>query len=127
MARDIRSARTLFALTLAVVGCAPNVYQTMLGARADPAGRAGDVELWSEKVPECPFDEIAIITARQAEFGTGSDDVLEALRRRAWELGAHVVLGLEVLQGAGEFREPGHVHGGYRGTAIRFSDPACRQ
>jgi hypothetical protein len=116
-----RYAAVLVLITAAVSACAPQMRTTMIGQPRAPDTAAADILVFSARVPECPFEEIALVSARQGKNpGTDMDDLLTALRQRAHELGGHAVLGLTE-------RPPTKAEGpSLSGTVIRFTGD-CRR
>ena len=96
----------------------PIIGLTMLSDPAAPVGVDTEVVLSATKIPDCSYTELAIITAIEGELFYGNDDTLEAMRVRAREIGANAVIGIEYVANGGK-------RGYYRGTAVRFADPAC--
>lgn len=109
------------AMTLGTtIGCAHSIDTTItpLGAeRTFPVTSNGiPIPLYATAKPECPFDEIAVITV---EGPYSDEEMLDSLRSRARSLGAHAIVGY--TQG---------IHGGWRvrtGTAIHFSSDDCKK
>jgi hypothetical protein len=121
---NARHARACFAVAVALLlaSCGANLRQTMIGEPAPPEGTVDDVAVFSAREPSCPFDEIAIVSARKELFPLSGDELLSALKARAWELGAHAVVGLREIPAQSD--EDGS---SLTGTAIRFTDPDCRR
>jgi hypothetical protein len=91
----LRSASTVLALGL--VACAPRVRTTMIGQPQAPGSGASQILVFSTRIPECPFEEIALVSAAMGDFrkpGTDMDDLLVVLKKRAQQLGGHAVVGL---------------------------------
>jgi hypothetical protein len=83
---------------------------------------ASEILVFSAKLPECPFEEIALISAEGAQslLGTNMDRLLAALKDRAHELGGHAIVGLT------ERSRTEEVGPGLSATAIRFTSSDCR-
>lgn len=106
-----------------LTGCAPQVTLTPLGDGGTyPATpESAPIPLYATTAPECPYDEIAAITAE----GTGEAKVLSALVSTARGIGAHAILGYKQgnrAASAGSSTTDVHVRGG---TAIRFRSVDC--
>ena len=73
------------------LGCAPTVTITPLAGdhTYPPTPDSVDIPLYSAAKPECPYDEIAAITA---EGNNSNDAVLAALRRKARSVGAQAIV-----------------------------------
>lgn len=104
------------------VACAPRVRMTMIGQPTAPTPDQSEILVFSASVPDCPFEEIALISARMgAKPGMGMDDLLAALKDRARELGGHAVVGLTERPAT---KEEGP---SLSGTAVRFTSSDCRR
>jgi hypothetical protein len=112
-----------FMVSLAVgatSACAPTVTITPLGAeRTYPAAPdTATLPLYSVAKPECPYDEIALITA---EGQKSADDILAALRAKARAVGGQAIIGY-----AESTRAAAGVSWSVRtGTAIHFRSTDC--
>lgn len=111
-------------VAFALAACAPRVYVTELDGTFEPRDGLDAVAVYTTQVPECPYREIAIVTAYQADIllDDDLDKVLAALKERARLIGADAVVGVRVVDKSGESARVG-----YSGTAIRFTDDECRQ
>lgn len=110
-------------VALVIVGssaCAPPVHVTKLDGPFTPRQPASEIRIFSTKMPQCEYSEIAIITAYQAPAVGTLDGAMEALKAKARELGADAVAGVRLVPKGGDDRRHG-----YSGTAIRFKDPSC--
>lgn len=119
----IRSRAFVAGAVLTAAACGPTVQVANLGPTYPPRRSAAELEVFSTKVPDCPYGELGIVTAYRADVGAASamDRALGALKERARVMGADAVVGLRVVSGgmAGNTRE------GYSATAIRFADETC--
>lgn len=110
-------------LLLTTAACTPEVRTTLLGVPRNTEARSDErIELYSASVPQCPFDEIGVVsvlTAPAIRFSRG--DAVTALQRKAWQIGGDALIGFA------EYHEPttAGARTGYRGTAIRFRDESC--
>lgn len=112
---------TVAMFVCAVAACAPTMRTTMIGAERAPAAEPGEILVFSSKVPECPYDEIALVTAKRGEFDlVGKGDLLSTLKQRAHELGGHAIVGLAELPRT-EVEGPS-----LSGTVVRFKSSDCR-
>lgn len=112
-------------LLLAITGCAPSVQTVYLGPQRYPAGDSeAAIRLYSAGQPECPFEELAILTSvLEDPWFSSREDALEALKERARQLGAHAIVGLEP-------HDVPHENGstpGFKGTAVRFTEGDCTE
>jgi hypothetical protein len=116
-------------VSLAVIlSCAPQVTLTPLGTEQayPPTPDSVAISLYATTKPECPYDEIAAITAEGQTFRSVEAEVLSALKAKARAIGAHAIIGYTQSNRAastasGESRDV-HVRSG---TAIRFRLADC--
>ncbi len=109
-------------ILIIVLACAPKTRTIMLGAERTPDTDPTEILVYSSKVPECPFEEIALVTAVQGEFDYrgGLEAALEALKQKAHALGGHAIVGLED-------RPKTKAEGpSLSGTVVRFTSDDCR-
>ncbi|MDQ4080195.1 MAG: hypothetical protein M3125_05495 [Gemmatimonadota bacterium] len=122
------SMRIVAVTALAVaLGCAPNVTLTPLGTEQayPPTPESVSIPLYATTKPECPYDEIAAITAEGRVYHSDEKEVLEALIAKARAVGAHAIVGYtQGTRAASAGSETGDVHV-RNGTAIRFRNPDC--
>jgi hypothetical protein len=108
-------------LVVLAMSCTPHVRTTMIGAAAAPEVDARDVLVFSVRVPDCPFEEIAIVSATKGDFQPPDmDALLRSLRDRARQLGGHALVGVTERPRT-EVEGPSLV-----GTVVRFTSPECR-
>lgn len=118
---------------LCLLGCTPATRVVRLSpTEYDPRPEHYPIRLYRESLPECPYEEIGIVTSRQRHKLISMDTVAESLREKARELGGDAVIRLseqDQIQGAvvssSEVkldRDPV-----LSGTVIRFTRPDCRQ
>src|SRR5687768_2958759 len=76
-------------------GCAPSVDTVRLSPVAYPP-RPADfrIRMYSTERPRCPFEEIGTVRSRKPGFWVSMDDVAEAIRDVARELGGDAIIGL---------------------------------
>jgi len=119
-----RGAGRLFALATAVgvVGCAPAIDTTMLGGPYPPLPPDQEILTYSTRLPECPYAEVAVLAGFESELVRSLDETLDALKAEARRLGADAIVDLQRIERGGESRRSG-----YTGTAIRFTEEACRR
>jgi hypothetical protein len=129
--RVSRLSPLIAGVSLVVTGCAPSVQATRF-SQLPPRPTDQEVLLYSTKIPECPYDEIGLVSGKPRTPWTSGDRVLAAVRARALELGGDAIVGL------GQVRR---VTGGtavgesvsldtttdLTGTIVRFTDPDCRR
>ncbi|HEU5186314.1 MAG TPA: hypothetical protein VFU01_17195 [Gemmatimonadaceae bacterium] len=105
----------------------PQVTLTPLGAGvvypATPDSVA--IPLYATTKPECPYDEIAAITAEGHIAHSVESEVLAALRAKARAVGGHAIVGYTQssrVATSGSLSTDIHVRSG---TAIRFRSADC--
>jgi len=103
-------------IIIPLIACAPVVTVTPLGAERtySPTPDSVKVPLYSVAKPECPYDEIAAISAQ----GSTTSKVLPALRSKARALGGEAIIG---------YTRSRHESGDdvESGTAIHFRSRDC--
>lgn len=77
-----------------VAACAPRLRTTLIGEPSSPDPERPAILVYSARVPDCPFEEIALVSATTQMPLTAMDDLLATLKERAWQLGGHAVVGL---------------------------------
>jgi hypothetical protein len=121
----------LLLLAAAPAGCAPNVRAVWFDERPTPRPADHPIQLYSTRVPDCPYEEVGLIQARQATLpvGTTMQDVLAALRRGTREMGGDAVIlrSIDSPAGGSEAAAPLNPSVGLGGTVIRFTDPECQR
>ena len=107
----------------------PQVTLTLLGAERTypPTPDSVALPLYATVRPECPYEEIATITAEGTTSRSVETEVLAALRERARSVGAHAIIGYtqtnrQASRVGGSESSDIHVRGG---TAIRFRSADC--
>jgi hypothetical protein len=132
MGAQLRVAALATLATLAA-GCAPAVDTARLSPVAYPP-RPHDfrIRMYSTERPRCPFEEVATVRARKPNAFVSMEDVAEAVRRVAREMGGDAVIGVaNASQISG-----GTVIGSsvsvdtdpiLSGTVIRFKEDDCRE
>lgn len=126
-----RLCRAGISLVLAI-GCMPAptrpvVMVTPLGTERTypPTPDGVAIPLYAAAKPECPFDEIAALTAEGLRIRSVEAEVLAALRAKARSIGAHAII--EYSQGmrhSSNAMESDDIHV-RSGTAIRFRSADC--
>lgn len=122
---------TLVWLTAA---CGPSIQSARFTPGVAPPARAGagEVLVFSTRLPECAFEEIGLVTGKPRGFWTSLETVLENMRERAREMGGDAIVGLgtsEVVTGASQAGGSVSLQTADRlaGTVVRFEDADCRR
>jgi hypothetical protein len=110
----------ILAIGVLTASCGPTIRITMLGQPHPPGTAASEILVYSARLPDCPFDEIALVSAARIDGGPGMDVLLAALRQQAHSLGGHAIVGLTERPRT-EAEGPSLV-----GTVIRFTVEECR-
>jgi hypothetical protein len=129
----VKNIRSRLSLGIAVaafaiaIACAPSVTLTPLGTQqvyqATPDSVA--IPLYATTKPECPYDEIAAITAEGTINRSVEAEVLSALIAKARAVGAHAIIGYtQSSRAASGLSSTSDVHV-RSGTAIRFRSADC--
>ena len=128
MKRRTRVVFGIGAVSFAVLlACAPKVSLTPLGAGAVYPATPDSIAipLYATTKPECPYDEIAAITAEGTTVRSVDAEVLSALKAKARAVGGHAIVGYTQssrLASSGSVSTDIHVRSG---TAIRFRSADC--
>jgi hypothetical protein len=127
----LAGALLVLGVTFSLAGCAPNVRGVWFDERPAPRPADHPIQLYSTRVPECPYEEVGLIQSRESTLAlrTPMQDVLDALRRGAREMGGDAVIlrPIEATSAGGESAAPLNPSAGLGGTVIRFTDPNCQR
>lgn len=121
----------LGASLLFVGACTPAVRSTPF-ANYPPHPSEHPIRIYRVQAPECPFEEVGIVSSRQRNKFISMEEVLSALMERAREMGGDAIVGFgEDDQARGAVVTGGNVvvdrDPTLSGTVIRFTDLDCRQ
>lgn len=117
---------------LAIVACAPKVRSTSFVPGLPPTSEAEPIRVYQTTLPDCDYEEIGTITVQQRNKYQDVQVSLEAMQKRAREMGGHAIINFK----QGEETTGGAVVGmgvvavrkaHLSGTVIRFTDPECRE
>jgi hypothetical protein len=113
-------------------GCHPSVTSTQF-RQLTPLSEEIPVELYSAAMPECPFDEVGLVSSNRPNPWTSMDEVLAALVRRARVMGGDAIVGLRETPPRGgdtvifvASSDENTTSRTLSGTVIRFRDASCR-
>jgi hypothetical protein len=129
--------RALLILLLAAGACSPAVQSAVYipGGAPTPVASDAAVRIYGQTRPQCAFEEIGWVSGEPRARRNSPDDVLEAMRARAREMGGDAIIGLSSSD-----RPTGAVSSGadapivvtavsssnvFRGTVVRFTDRTC--
>ncbi|MBW3571141.1 MAG: hypothetical protein KY467_08545 [Gemmatimonadetes bacterium] len=123
---------------LAAAACGPQVRSAAYLPPPEPRaqGDAAEMRIYEHTRPECAFQEIGRVTGRATLPTHSSDEIVNAMRRRARKMGGDAIIAFgERQQDAGSVAVPMSEHtvlttdigssSYYVGTVIRFTGPAC--
>lgn len=119
--RVIAAAVLTFSAGLQACGyCAPCAPAVLLRQPLPPLPADHEVALFSEAVPACDFEEVAVVRITTVGWPRSSaDDVyVQHLRKAARARGGDGVIGIR----SGEDEDTA-----LTGTIVRFQDPDCRE
>jgi hypothetical protein len=125
--RSEHSRRIALVSLAAAMACPPNVTVTPLGDQRTypPTPDSVAIPLFATTKPECPYDEIAAITAEGQTVRSVEGEVLSALIAKARAVGAHAIVGYtQSTRAASGVSETTDVHV-RSGTAIRYRSTEC--
>ena len=126
--RRTHAGSGIAAASLAVViSCAPQVTLTPLGAERTypPTPDSAAISLYATTKPECPYDEIAAITAEGQVYRSVEAEVLSALKAKARAVGAHAIIGYTQSSRQSSIGSGSHDLHVRSGTAVRFRSADC--
>ena len=116
-------------LATAVASCGPSIDSARFDGAPRPQPRTAEVQIFSAKLPECPFEELGIVTGKRKVVWTSLDEVLDALRVRAREMGGDAIVRLGAAEAVSAGMYPNgtsvNTSPSLSGTVIRFTDPGC--
>jgi hypothetical protein len=115
---------------LLLAACGPAISSAFF-KQASPRPAGSVVQLYSTRLPSCPYEEIGVVKGRRRAFAS-MQDVLSAMKERAREMGGDAIVGLgqgRTVTGATVVNDVASldVSDGLAGTVIRFTDPNCRE
>ncbi|MGH7464046.1 MAG: hypothetical protein ACREK1_02660 [Longimicrobiales bacterium] len=116
--------------TISLIACGPAVSSAVF-TDAAPRGPDHEIQVFSTKLPSCPYEEVGLVRAKRRGFAS-LQDVLTAVRERAREMGGDAVIAMgqteSVTGGVGaENVVSVSSQEGLAGTVIRFADRNCRE
>lgn len=134
MARTNSSA-TVFAASVSVallVACGPTISSAVF-VLAPTMPRDHPITVFMTKAPECPYEELGVVTVSEGAFAGGVDTYVPAMKDRARKMGGDALLGYKqgsrtsgavaVAPGVvGIANEEMH-----SATVIRFRDASCHK
>ncbi len=107
------------ATTVTLLGCGLSIGTTPLSGPYPSRPADAEVLVWSVAIPECPFEELALITVREGIDSHGL--ALGGMKQEARRMGGDALIGLRPAFRRHE-GEPG-----LTATVVRFSSAECRR
>lgn len=131
----MRAYAPLLVLALAAAACGPSVQSAAYVPLPDARADAGVMRIYEHTRPDCAFEEIGRLTGRRRLPTHSPDEVANAMRRRAREMGGDAIIAFgERTEPGGTLVIPVSEHAAvatetaashFVGTVIRFADPSC--
>jgi len=76
-----------------LLGCSPKVERVrLLPVQLPPKPVDFPIQLYSDKDPECPFEEIGLVVSRKRNAFVSMEEVTESLRAEARKMGGDAVI-----------------------------------
>ena len=126
-------------ICLALIRCSPAVNRVYLLPEPLPPKPPGHpITLYLDKEPQCPYQEIGLVTSRQRNKLVSMDTVIESLRKEARKMGGdaviHITLGDKAI-GAVVSHQPSFKSSTVivdhdpivKGTIIKWLSEDCRE
>jgi hypothetical protein len=120
---------------LVVIGCSPKIERVrLLPVKLPPKPADYPIQLFSDKGPECPFEEVGLVTCRKRNIFVSMEEVTESLRAEARKMGGDAVIKVNLgsaIVGSGYSTEKGEGSSEISqqpfisGTVIRWKNPGC--
>ena len=107
-----------------LLGCSPAIDSAQF-VRMAPGPSGQEIRIFSHKLPTCAYDELGRITGARRHGFQSLQEVLDAMRERAREMGGHAILGLGAVQQPSGVDAEDDPATALTGTVIRFSDESC--
>jgi hypothetical protein len=132
-----QTSMLVLTLSLAVAACGPSVRsatympQPQPRTETDPAA----MRIYEHTRPDCDFEEIGRVTGRRSSPFNTPDQIANAMRRRAAQMGGDAIIAFGerddgpsgVIIPVSENASYGVISSApvYTGTVVRFTDPEC--
>lgn len=132
----MRTQASVLVLALSLAACGPAVQSASYVPLPEPrAESVATMRIYEHTRPECAFQEIGRLSGWRRLPTHTPDDVANAMRRRAREMGGDAIIAFGerqegpsgVIVPVSESASIGSVSSGshFVGTVVRFTDPAC--
>ena len=111
-----------------LIGCGPIVRSTPFASFASRPPEH-PIRVYSTQVPDCPYEEVGLVSAQKRDMFVSMDEVLDALKREAREMGGDAVVGVSesAVASGGSIGETVTIGSNpvLSGTVIRFTQTDC--
>lgn len=132
----MRTQTPVLALVLSLAACGPAVQSASYAPLPEPRTESvATMRIYEHIRPECAFQEVGRVSGWRRLPTHTPDDVANAMRRRAREMGGDAIIAFGerqdgpsgVIVPVSENASIGSISSGSRfvGTVVRFTDPAC--
>ena len=132
----MRTRTSVLVLVFAAAACGPAVQSASYVPLPEPrAQEAGMMRIYEHTRPDCAFQEIGRLTGHRRLPTHSPDDVANAMRRRASQMGGDAIIAFGeretgpsgVIVPVSENASIGSISSSsvFVGTVVRFTDPAC--
>ncbi len=127
----------VLALSLGAAACGPSVQSASYVRLPPPRAEsdAGEMRIYEHTRPECAFEEIGRVTGHRRLPTHSPDEVADAMRRRAAQMGGDAIIAFGerqegpsgVIMPVSESASIGTISSGsfFVGTVVRFTDASC--
>jgi len=119
-----RSPFPALLLVLGAAACSPAVSSGKFSSQPFPP-TSGEITLYSTKVPTCAYDEIGLVHVKRRHGFTDLQDLIDAMRERAREMGGNAIVGVGLAARVEGSSDTINLDRDVSGTVIRFQQPDC--
>ena len=119
-----RSPFPALLLVLGAAACSPAVSSGKFSSQPFPP-TSGEITLYSTKVPTCAYDEIGLVHVKRRHGFTDLQDLIDAMRERAREMGGNAIVGVGLAARVEGSSDSINLDRDVSGTVIRFQQPDC--
>lgn len=119
-----RSPFPALLLVLGATACSPAVSSGKFSSQPFPPS-TGEIALYSTKVPTCAYDEIGLVHVKRRHGFTDLQDLIDAMRERAREMGGNAIVGVGLAARVEGSSDSINLDRDVSGTVIRFQQPDC--
>src|SRR5688572_3859763 len=121
-----RSPFPALLLVLGAAACSPAVSSGKFSSQPFPP-TTGEITLYSTKLPACAYDEIGLVHVKRRHGFTDMQDLIDAMRERAQEMGGDAVVGVGLAVRVKTGDDNITTDRDLAGTVVRFQQPDCKR